>query len=102
MIPSGAITFAFIFFALVCLIITICFRSDFYLKFKKFYIATAAIYLSGTVMVFFVCRNIGEVPAFVAIISEVFMSVIFRISVFTLTYVGKKADEIKRESEASD
>lgn len=88
----------FIVIACVCLIASICFKSDFYSRFKKFYIATAAVYLSGTVLILLVCMNNKGIPLSIALISELFMAVIFGISVFTLSYIGKKADDIKRET----
>jgi len=99
MIPAQVAAFIFIILAFICFMFSVFFRSDAYSKYKKFYIATSAVYLSGTVLVFLICRHINEVPWIAALISEIFMSAVFGISVFALTYVGKKADAFKSEAE---
>jgi hypothetical protein len=99
MSPSCIGAVIFIVIAVICLIAAICFKSEFYSRLKKFYIATAGVYLSGTFLILFVCLNNVDIPLPIALVSEVFMMVIFGMSVFTLTYVGKKADDIKREAQ---
>ena len=58
-------------------------------KIKKFCIATEAIYLSGTVLLFFVFLFVEGIPLSFALIAEVLILLVFIFTLFTLFMIAK-------------
>ncbi|HAW15876.1 MAG TPA: hypothetical protein DCW41_04130 [Clostridiales bacterium] len=68
-------------------------------EFKKYIIATSAIYLSGTVLVAALFLVIIDLPLIFAVISETMMLFIFAMSTATIIILGKKMNEIRDENQ---
>ena len=97
MISSVVVAVIFLIVAIALLIGILLCKHPLYIKFRKFYMATALVYLSGTVLPLVLCCYLKDMPVAYAVICEFFIAFIFAISVFTLSYIASKADDIRKE-----
>jgi len=68
-------------------------------KVRKFLIATAAIYLSGTLLILVFALTMDKLPAIFVVISEVSIMFVFGISMFTIVRISKNVASIMRDVE---
>ena len=65
--------------------------------FRKFIIAAASVYLSGTVFICLVMLIAQKLPLEFTIIAESFILFVFLMTMFTLIKLGNNMDEIREE-----
>jgi len=66
-------------------------------KVKGFYIATAVVYLSGTLFIAFIANKMTNMPTSFVIISELSVFSVFAMTVFTIYRFGKGMEKIKED-----
>ena len=79
----------FMIFAIVLLFVMISMKVEALAKLKKFCIATEAIYLSGTVLLFFVFLLVEGIPLSFALIAEILILLVFIFTMFTLYMIAR-------------
>lgn len=86
--------------ALIVLIILIIVKPKSLLpQVRKFLNATAAIYLSGTILILIFAVSMDKLPAVFVVISEVSILFVFGISVFTIVRISRNVASIMRDVE---
>ncbi|MBO4637161.1 MAG: hypothetical protein J5685_08470 [Clostridiales bacterium] len=105
--PGLVLALVFFLLSLGTLLFLIFSKSPFFADYKKFYIMSSAIYLSGTVLIllFFIFIDL---PVLFAVISELCILSVFIICTWAIRRMGKaikeidQANENKNKEEAQD
>lgn len=90
MTPSVILSICFTAAALMLLIVVLLLKTDIIKRFRAFFIANVAIYLSGTVLILIVCLLMRNMPLTFAMISESLISVVFLLTFLMMYFVARK------------
>lgn len=83
--------------ALILLIVMILVKADIIKRFRAFFVANVAIYLSGTVLILIVCLLMKNMPLTFSLISESLISIVFLLTFLMMYFVARK---VPKEVEA--
>ena len=74
-------------------------RVDTIKRYRTFFVATEAIYLSGTLMVLIACAVLKGLPLSFALISEILILFIFTMTTFSLFFVARKTEKMIQKAD---
>ena len=97
MTPSLLASVIFAVLAVILLIAVILIRNDLISKYRKFFVATEAIYLSGALMVLIACAVLKEMPLSFALIADILILFIYAMTTVALFTVAGKAEKMKSQ-----
>ena len=81
----------FVLIAVVLLILLFFLKADIVRRYRKFFIATEAIYLSGTILLLVLFNVIKGITLPLAVVSEILISFVYVMTTFAMVYIAKKA-----------
>ena len=91
----------FVLIALALLVLLCIIRNDTVRRYRKFFIATEAIYLSGTVLLLIVFNVIKGITVPLAFVSEFLISMVYSMTVFAMLFIAKKAGMLMENQQIS-
>ena len=92
----------FLLIAIAALLTAMFAKIPFFESFRKYYIMSAAVYVSGAALIFIFFIMVSELPLIFAVISEVCILSVFAMSVWAIHRMGKAVTEIHEHNELSD
>lgn len=93
------IAISFFVFGMICLFVVAKFNYFKPESFKKFFIATTAVYLSGTILVFAIVFAQKAIPWTFAVASEISMIIVYAFSMYMIGRMGKNFLSITEDIE---
>lgn len=97
MTPAVILSSCFTAAALILLVVMILVKTDIIKRFRAFFVANVAIYLSGTVLILIVCLLMRNMPLTFSLISESLISIVFLLTFMMMYFVARK---VPKEVEA--
>ena len=97
---AGIVALVFVVFSIAALL-AIAFNGKGFFRshFRKYQIASAAIYVSGTILILFLFLFVVELPMIFVFIAETMILAIFIFTVWIIDRLGKNMNAIREEME---
>ncbi len=101
MTPSAVIALSCNVLALLALILTIFIKNiGIISKYRRYFVASAAVYLSGTILITIIIFIAVKIPVLFAVISEIMIFFVFAVVMFVLYKSASTIVELQKKAES--
>lgn len=96
------VSLCFVAFAVALLLVMLFIKLETVKRFRKFFVATEGIYLSGTVLILIICIVLRDMPVSFSLISQGLIFLVFIFTVLMLNLVATKAQNYEQNQNNSE